>query len=153
MEIKLADLIQQQQQHLGIDDRQAAERADVDLDVYLRYKHGEMRKVHTTTVAKIATALQTDASEMLRVAGVRRRRAKTDTEVKSPRAGYAVSASFGPPSTPADFAKIMLQRADQLEDEARQNENAAQSFLTEAQSLRATARELRSKANDLVTVS
>src|SRR5579864_3870145 len=146
--IELADFIQQRQAQLNLGDARVAELADIDLDVYLRYKHGEVRKVHTTTVDKIAAALNTEASELLRVAGVRRRRSKPiAATVRSSRGRYSVPSSHIDPSTPEDFATMMLNRAEQLDDQAEAKEAAAKSLLAEAQSLRHSAEDLRKRAN------
>jgi transcriptional regulator with XRE-family HTH domain len=152
--IDLADFIQQRQAQLNLTDAAVAELADIDLDVYLRYKHGDVRKVHTTTVARLATALQIDSSELLRVAGVRRRRSRSEAGVvKSPRGVYVLSSLQADPSTPEDFAALMLNRAAQLDDQAETRETEARSLLAEAQRLRDTATDLRKRANAMLALS
>ena len=153
MVIELADSIQQRQSQLDLADASVAELADIDLDVYLRYKHGDVRKIHTTTVAKIAAALQMDASELLRIAGVRRRRSRPQPiTVKSARTPYAVFASHKDPSTPEDFAELMLQRASELDDQAGVKEAEARSLLAEAQSLHNSAEDLRKRARAMLAL-
>jgi hypothetical protein len=156
--IELADSIQQRQSQLDLADASVAELADIDLDVYLRYKHGDVRKIHTTTVAKIATALQMDASELLRIAGVRRRRSSPrPVTIKSSRAPYAVFSLDKDPShknlsTPEDFAELMLQRASELDDQAEVKEAEARSLLAEAQSLQSSAEDLRKRARAMLAL-
>ncbi len=151
--IELADFIQQRQTQLNLGDAQVAELADIDLDVYLRYKHGEVQKVHTITVDKIAAALNAEASELLRVAGVRRRRSRTTAaKVRSSRARYSVPPSYTDPSTPEDFARMMLNRAEQLDDQAEAKEAEANSLLAEAQSLRHSAEDLRKRADIMLAL-
>jgi hypothetical protein len=72
-------------------------------------------------------------------------------EVRASQAHYTVSTDHDEPVTPADFAKAMMLKAAQLEEEAQRKEGEAASILEAARSLRETARDLRAKAQVLLT--
>jgi DNA-binding Xre family transcriptional regulator len=133
----LTELIERRMQELGKDDRAMASAVRIGLENWLKYRRGEIRRIHKKTLDRIAAALYVQPEELGALTmGQRAGATATRGRAEEPKGG-------------ADTSRFLEQRAQALESDERRYRAEAESYLRRAEQCRSEVTILRQTIEQL----
>ena len=129
----LSELIDRRMKELGKDDRAVAAAVRIGLDNWLKYRRGEIRRVHRKTLERIAEVLGLSTDELTGMQKTRRRPGESERDAAPNK----------------NTSRFLEQRAQALEAEERRIRGEAEALNRRAEQYRSEAAILRQTIEQL----